>query len=136
MEDNNNLKLNELRDKWQDVWGIKPTKKIGRKMLERSLEYKYNERKLTTEQNNFLNRLVKTYKQNTKYFEQGHTVLKTGMKILKDWNGKTYTVTVTNKGFEYLNKEYSSLSKIATEITGTRWNGWLFFGLKNKGNKL
>ncbi|MGH1397664.1 MAG: DUF2924 domain-containing protein [Alphaproteobacteria bacterium] len=42
------------------------------------------------------------------------------------------TVTVTTNGFTYQNKEYSSLSTITNEITGSHWNGWLFFGLKNK----
>ena len=44
-------------------------------------------------------------------------------------------VTVLEKGFEYGNQVYGSLSAIAREITGTNWNGMLFFGLARKGNR-
>jgi Protein of unknown function (DUF2924) len=40
-------------------------------------------------------------------------------------------VTVRADDFEYLGRPYKSLSSVAHEITGTKWNGWVFFGLKN-----
>jgi hypothetical protein len=42
-----------------------------------------------------------------------------------------HCVTVRSDDFEYLGRPYKSLSAIAREITGVRWNGWVFFGLKN-----
>lgn len=53
-----------------------------------------------------------------------------GTAIVKEWRGKTYNVTVLADGFEYEGKNYRSLSEIAREITGTRWNGPAFFGIR------
>ncbi|QNN68766.1 DUF2924 domain-containing protein [Thermomonas carbonis] len=56
--------------------------------------------------------------------------LKPGTRLLRAWQGKTYTVTVADPGFVYEGKTYGSLSVIAREITGTPWSGPVFFGLK------
>ena len=55
----------------------------------------------------------------------------TGTRLLREWQGVEYVVTVTADGFEWQGRPYKSLSAIARGITGTRWNGWVFFGLKN-----
>jgi hypothetical protein len=54
-----------------------------------------------------------------------------GTRLLREWQGVEYVVTVTADGFEWQGRPYKSLSAIARAITGTRWNGWVFFGLKN-----
>lgn len=51
--------------------------------------------------------------------------------LLREWQGVEQIVTVTADGFEWQGRPYKSLSAIARAITGTRWNGWVFFGLKN-----
>ena len=53
-----------------------------------------------------------------------------GTRIVRDWHGKRHEVTVTEGGFEYEGRRYRSLSAIARAITGTRWNGPAFFGLR------
>jgi hypothetical protein len=55
----------------------------------------------------------------------------TGTRLLREWQGVEQIVTVTAFGFEWQGRPYKSLSAIARAITGTRWNGWVFFGLKN-----
>jgi hypothetical protein len=55
----------------------------------------------------------------------------TGTRLLREWQGVEQVVTVTADGFEWQGRPYKSLSAIARAITGTRWNGWTFFGLKN-----
>lgn len=55
----------------------------------------------------------------------------TGTRLLREWQGVEHVVTVTQTGFEWKGRPYQSLSAIARAITGTRWNGWVFFGLKN-----
>ena len=55
----------------------------------------------------------------------------TGTRLLREWQGVEYVVTVIADGFEWQGRPYRSLSAIARAITGTRWNGWVFFGLKN-----
>ena len=55
----------------------------------------------------------------------------TGTRLLREWQGVEQIVTVRAEGFEWQGRPYQSLSAIARAITGTRWNGWVFFGLKN-----
>jgi len=52
-----------------------------------------------------------------------------GTLLTRDYKGRTYVVKVLNNSFEYDDRTYRSLSAIAGKITGTRWNGFLFFGL-------
>jgi hypothetical protein len=54
-----------------------------------------------------------------------------GTRLLREWQGVEHVVTVTADGFEWQGRPYRSLSAIARAITGTRWNGLVFFGLKN-----
>jgi hypothetical protein len=59
----------------------------------------------------------------------------TGTRLLREWQGVEQVVTVTADGFEWRGRPYRSLSAIARAITGTRWNGWVFFGLKRQGSR-
>jgi hypothetical protein len=54
-----------------------------------------------------------------------------GTRLIREWQGIQHCVTVRGGDFEYQGRPYKSLSAIAREITGVRWNGWVFFGLKN-----
>jgi hypothetical protein len=56
--------------------------------------------------------------------------LRPGTKLLRQWQGEMHEVLVANDGFEYRAKRYKTLSEIARQITGTRWSGPLFFGLR------
>jgi hypothetical protein len=53
-----------------------------------------------------------------------------GTQLRRQWQGTERVVTVREHDFEYNGRPYKSLSAIAREIAGTRWNGWLFFGLR------
>jgi hypothetical protein len=54
-----------------------------------------------------------------------------GTRLIREWQGVEHTVTVMNDGYEWQGRPYKSLSAIARAIAGSRWNGWVFFGLKN-----
>jgi hypothetical protein len=54
----------------------------------------------------------------------------TGTRLIREYQGVEHLVTVTRDGFDWQGRPYQSLSAIARAITGTRWNGWLFFGLR------
>ena len=56
--------------------------------------------------------------------------IKPGTRMIREWHGETHEVTAATKGFEYRGKRYGNLSQIARRITGTRWSGPAFFGLK------
>ena len=55
-----------------------------------------------------------------------------GTRLLREWHGVEHAVTVLVDGFEWEGRPYRSLSAIARAITGTRWNGWTFFGLRTR----
>lgn len=129
------LSLDHLRQKWTTAWGREPHARIGRTMLIKSLEYKIledEERGMTAEQRQRLNQLIKSYKRNPNFFDKNKPALKPGTRLVRNWNGKRYSVLVQNEGYDYKGKTYSSLSQVAFEITGTRWNGWVFFALKKR----
>ena len=54
-----------------------------------------------------------------------------GTRLIREWQGVEHTATVLDDGFEYQGRKYKSLSAIARAITGTRWSGPLFWGLRN-----
>lgn len=58
-----------------------------------------------------------------------------GTRLMREWKGVAHEVTVVDGGFEYQGRLYRSLSAIARAITGTRWNGPLFFGLRADNSK-
>jgi hypothetical protein len=55
-----------------------------------------------------------------------------GTRLIREWKDVEHCVTVRDEDFEYQGRPYQSLSAIARAITGTRWNGLVFFGLKNQ----
>ena len=55
-----------------------------------------------------------------------------GTRLIREWQGVEHCVTVRDHDYEYQGRPYKSLSAVARAITGTRWNGWIFFGLKNQ----
>jgi hypothetical protein len=61
---------------------------------------------------------------------RAHPPIKAGSRLLRLWQGRTHEVEVLEEGFLWEGKEYESLSVIARAITGTRWSGPRFFGLK------
>ncbi len=121
--------LQELREDWAEAWKMEPHRGIGRTMLEKSLIFKRSNI-LTPDQQARLDQLVKQYKRNPKCFDEECAALKPGTRLIRNWKGMHHTVTVKADGFDYQGRHYTSLSQIANNITGSRWNGRLFFGLK------
>lgn len=64
--------------------------------------------------------------------EQRRASLKSGTILMREWNSQPHRVMVVDTGFAWNGKIYDSLSKIAFAITGTKWNGPRFFGLRDK----
>ena len=132
------LSLPDLRARWAEIWGIEPHGRISRQMLVHSLAFKMREqegRGLTPGQQARLDQLVKAYKRNPRVIDSGTAGggnIKPGTRLIRVWNGERYSVLATERGFEHKGTTYSTLSEVARIITGTRWNGWLFFGLRKK----
>lgn len=56
-----------------------------------------------------------------------------GTRLIREWQGVMHEVTTLADGYEYQGRRFKSLSAVARVITGTRWNGPLFFGLRRSG---
>jgi hypothetical protein len=68
----------------------------------------------------------------TQAFERRRRGLSPGTMLTREWSGQHHRVTVLDQGFVWEGRTYSSLSEIAKAITGTKWNGPRFFGLRDK----
>lgn len=55
-----------------------------------------------------------------------------GTRLIREWDGVEHSITVLRDGFDWQGRKYKSLSAIARAITGTRWNGYRFFGLRER----
>lgn len=139
--DNNitSLPIGELRQKWARFWGVQPHSRLGRAMLEKSLEYQQRQQAghgFTAEQQKRLDHLIAQYRRNPECFTENQAGIKPGTKLIRHWKGEAHTVTVLDDGgFLHKGKKYTSLSEVASTIAGSRWNGWKFFGLKYKKSK-
>jgi Protein of unknown function (DUF2924) len=69
-------------------------------------------------------------------FDQKRSELTPGTVLVREWDRKPHRVTVLAKGFAWNGATYDSLSKVALAITGTKWNGPRFFGLRDKVDRL
>ena len=69
-------------------------------------------------------------------FDQKRTQLTPGTVLVREWDRRSQRVMVMSDGFAWNGQTYDSLSKVAFAITGTRWNGPRFFGLRGKEDRL
>ena len=123
--------LDELRREWRRLYRSEPPR-ISRDLLIRGIGYRRQEiqhgglgkatrRKLKT--------LAKMFRTTGRVAPDPGLSLKPGARLVREWHGRTHTVTVTEDGFEYAGTTYPSLTKIAKKITGAHWSGPRFFGL-------
>ena len=127
------MNLAELREKFNELFGFEPGQtniaNLRRRLAYRIQEIYYGG--LSEADRQLLERIADGDPQaNLRYGKNGVSHV-CGTRYQRVWKGKKYEVTVLGNGkFEYDGTVYQSLSAIAREITGTRWNGKLFFGVK------
>jgi Protein of unknown function (DUF2924) len=109
----------------------------NRRFLERRLAYRIQElaygglQPETVARLEALGQQLDGGKPEVRRLRQDHRPI-AGTRLVREYEGIEYAVTVLSDGFEWEGRPYRSLSAIARAITGTRWNGWVFFGLKNQ----
>jgi hypothetical protein len=126
----------DLKQQWRDLFANEPPP-FNRRYLESRIAYRIQELAyggLKPETIRRLERLGEeldggNHSKRSLRLDRDHPI--TGTRLLREWQGVEQIVTVTANGFEWQGRPYKSLSAIARAITGTRWNGWVFFGLKN-----
>lgn len=128
------LPRRELVARWQTAFGKAPPKKTSRDLMVRALAYGLQEQHEGGLTQSALNRLRQAATPDgADRSPPGGTTqhLKPGTRLVREWHGAAYHVTVLEKGFAYQGEVCPSLSKIARMITGTRRSGPLFFGLRD-----
>ena len=126
------MSMNELRKKWNDLFGTDPGR-LGRSYLIRRLAYRIQEiicGGLSRETKQKLNQLANNSDGQKRKTKREITNLQVGTRLLRDWRGERYEVVVDRDGFTYNGKTYRSLSAVARAITGTHRGGRRFFGLE------
>ena len=129
-------RLDELRREWRRLYNHDPPR-ISRDLLILGIAYRQQEIKhggLGKTTLRKLQTLAKTLRTTGRVGPTPSLTLKPGARLVREWHGRTHTVTVTEDGFEYGGASYPSLTKIAKKITGAHWSGPRFFGLLAKGN--
>lgn len=99
------------------------------------LSYRLQEqafRALSADARQRLNTVTRTIEANPNVDFVSSPVVKPGTRLVRQWQDEAHIVEVHKKGFEYKGARYCSLSQVARLITGTRWSGPLFFGLKRE----
>ena len=127
------LSAHQLRLKWQDLRCGEPTAAASRDLMIREIAYKMQERAhggLAPAIKRRLRALAAEVEANGAGAFAPALLLKPGTRLLREWGGKTHTVTVLDDGFEYESERHQSLTQIARRITGSHWSGARFFGLR------
>ena len=128
------LTAQQLRTEWRRLYRSHPAR-LSRDLLVRTIAYRMQELAyggLSKRTQRRLIALTKEVRSNGSIVSDPGPCIRPGARLLREWRGRTHTVVVTEDGFEYAGKTYTSLSKIAQTITGAHWSGPRFFGL-NRG---
>ena len=125
----------ELKQLWRDLYDREPPP-YNKPFLVKRLAYRIQELAyggLSARAEAKLDRLIaeEEARLNGKLPKRGRDRPIAGTRLIREWQGVEHTATVLDDGFEYQGRRYKSLSAVALAITGTRWNGPLFWGLRN-----
>ena len=127
-----------LKEQWRALFGKEPPP-WNRAYIQSRLAYRIQELAYGGLKPETVDRLVALGEQ----LDGGNLVLRriradsrplAGTRLIREWQGVQHVVTVRVSDFEFEGRPYQSLSAIARHITGTRWNGWTFFGLRARGD--
>ena len=126
----------QLKEQWRELFGKEPPP-YNRRFLESRLAYRIQELAYGGLKPETIARLETLGEQldggkvevRKKRGDDGPIA---GTRLIREWQGVEHCATVLQDGYEYAGRPYKSLSAVARAITGTRWNGWVFFGLKSQ----
>lgn len=128
------LSTNELKGLWEKLFKSEAPKHLNKSYLRKTVAWQQEFGGLPTHVQKQIDNLVDKYSK-TKSINQKDIKkiqkfeVTAGTKFIREFKGEKHEVTALSIGFKYNNKTYKSLSAIANEITGTRWNGKKFFGV-------
>ena len=132
------MPITDLRKRYHELFRTEPPKAFGPDLLRRSIAHRIQEKAyggFSASTRRLLDQLVKAAMAKPNGRLELPRRIKPGSELVRSWQGKTYRVMVMADGFAHDGKTFTSLSEIASEITGTKWNGPRFFGLRSALNR-
>jgi Protein of unknown function (DUF2924) len=132
------LDKSRLRELWQETFEKPPHPGLRRELMLPILAFHLQQRDnggLAGEDQRRLENVMTSLKPGQRSQGEARERFKAGTRIVREWRGKTYEVEIIQTGYLYQGREYTSLSQIACEITGTHWSGPAFFGTRRKAAK-
>jgi hypothetical protein len=134
------LDIRQLQSRWHTAFGRRPHPHLPRHLLFRVLAYRLQADvlgDLDSEHQCLLDRSISPEDAGQRAVElaQRTADLRPGTVLEREWNGRMHRVAVLTDGFAWNGKTYRSLTKVAFAITGTRWSGPRFFGVRDKPSK-
>jgi hypothetical protein len=131
------LNIDELRERWKAICGKAPSREIGRSFLTRAISYRLQERAyggIKPSTSRLLTRAVEETATGSSKRPQTR-MAQSGTILIREWQGIAHRVTMLDDGVSFNGKRYRSLSEVAREITGSRWSGPRFFGLRSQNTE-
>jgi hypothetical protein len=125
----------EIFGLWRELFKSEPPVEMRKELMIRMVAQRMQEEQfgeLSTTCCRRLRQLATTIEADPKAVISAKAPIKSGTRMVRQWKDQVHVVNVIGKDYEYRGKQYENLSVIARLITGTRWSGPLFFGLKTK----
>ena len=130
------LSRTSLKERWRDLYGTPPPAKLGRGLLLGGIAYRMQEQVFGGLDPATRRRLAQAANELAAGREPvaPRESIKPGTRLLREWQGVMHEVIVLESSVRYRGELWPSLSAVAREITGARWSGPRFFGLRPRGN--
>ena len=123
-----------LKERWRTLYGSEPPVRVSTSLLVQAVAYRLQEKTLgglKASTRRLLERVNQEAAPRRLTVIMPSLKLKPGTVLLREWRGATHQVTVLEDGVQLRGERYRSLSEVARKITGSRWSGPLFFGVKS-----
>jgi plasmid stabilization system protein ParE len=124
-----------LSDLWKQFFHSAPSAELRRDLMIPILAYRMQEQEfgpLSARARERLRQLSRAFEEGSDPTAAGAPRIRPGTRLVRQWGDRVHLVNVEARGYEYQGTRYRSLSEIARLITGTRWSGPLFFGIKRE----
>jgi len=124
-----------LRELWKQLFSMPPPPQLRRQLMIPILAYRLQEQafgSLRAASRGRLCQLARAFENNSDIAVSTIPSMRPGTRLVRQWRDQVHLVNVGDSGYEYQGVRYQSLSEIARQITGTRWSGPAFFGLKQE----
>jgi hypothetical protein len=130
------LNISALKEHWRKLYGTEPPHRFSHRLLAYSVAYRMQEKALgglKSVTRRLLTRVAEEAASGRAVSIRSVSKARPGTRLLREWHGVTHEVILLDDGVLFRGKRHRSLSEVARMITGSRWSGPAFFGLKAAG---